>query len=58
MISGENGSGFNFPIRLFQSTGGNSGVKRINGKGTKDHGRFLIISIMKLILLLPRFVKL
>lgn len=57
MISGENGSGFNFPVRLFQSTGGNSGVKRINGKRTKQYGRFLI-SIMKLILLLPRFVKL
>ena len=44
MISGENGSGFNFPVGLFQTQGRNSGLKRINGKRTKTHGRFLIIS--------------
>ena len=44
MISGENGSGFNFPAGLFQSPGGNSGVERINGKRTEAHVRFLIIS--------------
>lgn len=36
MISGENGSGFNFPSGLFQSTGGNSAVKRMRGKRTRE----------------------
>lgn len=44
MISGENGSGFNFLLGLFQGTGGNSVVKRINGKRTREHDRVHIIS--------------
>ena len=44
MISGENGSGFNFLLGLFQSMGGNSVVKRVNGKRTREHGRVHVIS--------------
>ena len=43
MISGENGSGFNFPAGLFQSPGGNSGVERIKNGKRKINSRLTMI---------------
>lgn len=43
MISGENVSGFYFLAGLFQNAGGNSVVKRMNGKRAREHGKVLII---------------